>query len=175
METVRCREASCCCSPSNLTFAYREFVCQCLQFAVHPASRACLASWQLWLERISSRLTFLASITLGVCVKTSMPSLTRGEHMQPAVLLAPLYLDDTHTAAADLVDVLEVAERRDVDVHFLGSFQYSIVFRHIKVYAVYGYIHFVHIVMQPPFRYAFLSMDLNGHFSIQTPHLTHLS
>ena len=55
-----------------------------------------------------------------------------------------LYFNDAHAAAADLVDVLEEAERRDVDAHFPGSFQYSIVLRHIKVYAVYRYIHFVH-------------------------------
>ena len=71
-------------------------------------------------------------------------ALGHGVHTCSLQCLGALYLDDTHTAAADLVDVLEVAERRDVDVHFLGSFQYSIVFRHIKVYAVYGYIHFVH-------------------------------
>ena len=56
-----------------------------------------------------------------------------------------LYLDDAHTAAAHLVDILEEAEGGDIDAYLLSCFQYSVVFRHIQLYAVYGYMYFVHI------------------------------
>ena len=42
-----------------------------------------------------------------------------------------LYFNDAHPAAADLVDVLEVAESRYIDVHFLCSLKDRIVFRDI--------------------------------------------
>ena len=42
-----------------------------------------------------------------------------------------LYFNNAHTAAADLVDILEEAEGRDRDVRFLGSLQDGVCIRHI--------------------------------------------
>ena len=41
-------------------------------------------------------------------------------HAGSLPVLHPFYFHQTHPAAADLADVFEKAERRDLDVHFLG-------------------------------------------------------
>ena len=83
----------------------------------------------------------------------------------------PLDLDNTHTARADLIEILEVAKRGDVDPGALGGLQDRIVSRHREGHAVNFDIYHIHELWQL-LSYLF-SIAPNLHFSMQAPHLMH--
>ena len=81
-----------------------------------------------------------------------------------------LHLDHAHTAGADGVNVLQVAEGGDMDASLLRRHQYSVIRRDLDFDPVDLDMNSIHWV--PPY---FLLMAPKRQVSIQVPHLMHLA
>jgi hypothetical protein len=82
-----------------------------------------------------------------------------------------LDLYEAKTASADFVDILKIAESRDIDISFTSSFENRIICRYFYLNSIDCEFYSVHYVL-PPY---FLLIAPNLQLSIQVPHLIHLS
>ena len=84
-----------------------------------------------------------------------------------------LDLDNADAARADRVDLLEVAQRRDLDAGVPRGLQDGAVLRHREGHTVDFYVYHFFFHVGTLLSY-FLTIAPNLHFSMQAPHLMHL-
>ena len=87
----------------------------------------------------------LSCLTELFVIGPDLHTLTDGGYAGRLKCTRALDLYKAKTASADFVNVLKIAESRDIDVGFASRFENCIVGRHFNVDAVYGKINFVHL------------------------------